>query len=675
MKRSKKVRYWIVYRVPGGKQRWEPVGYSVEEARDAEGKRRGQKRENRIFDIKPETKMTFNELTEWFLSLEKVKARAYYPTLKYNLASFNAEFGNMVVSQIKPADLENYQATQKKAGYSDSYVDQQIGAARTMIYKAFDNDLVGGDLLKVFRKAKKLLKRDANRRDRVVSYPDEYERLIAALPYHTKPIVEMAFWTGMRRGEIMSLSWDKVDLEKRMIQLEAKDRTGKAGGHSPHCTRSLRHRTARLYGGKGGAMRKLLVGTLVLLALAGSSRMARCGQGARPVDVVVLGIDGMDPRLLQRFIAQGRMPNFERLIAEGSFSALGTSTPPQSPVAWSSFITGMDPGGHAVFDFIHRDPQEYLPTFSASRVEEPKRVIRLGPWIIPLTKGKTELLRRGTAFWQLLTDEGIPAVVFRIPSNFPPVRSAAKAISGMGTPDLLGTYGTFSYFTDDPTMAGMEVSGGKIYPVEMEADVLRAALTGPKNTMRRERPVLKAPFTLYRDAENRSAKIVVGDEELILEVGQWSRWIEVKFPVLGPLHSLRGICRFYLKSLEPHLGLYVSPINIDPLHPALPISDPPGYSRHLYSKVGFFYTQGMAEDTKALEWGVLDDGEFLAQADIVFRERMHLLGAVLDDYRGGFLFFYFSTLDQCTHMLWRNLDRDHPAHNEDAARYAEAVAN
>lgn len=223
LKRSKKVRYWIVYRVPGGKQRWEPVGYSVEEARDAEGKRRGQKRENRIFDIKPEAKMTFNELTGWFLELEKVKTKAYYPTLRYNLASFNGEFGNIIVSRIKPQDLENYQAKQKAAGYSDSYIDQQVGAARTMIYKAFDNDLVGGDLLKVFRKTKKLLKREANRRDRVLSYPDEYNCLIGALPSHTRPIVEMGYWTGMRRGEIVSLTWDKVDLENRMIRLEAKD--------------------------------------------------------------------------------------------------------------------------------------------------------------------------------------------------------------------------------------------------------------------------------------------------------------------------------------------------------------------------------------------------------------------------------------------------------------------
>jgi len=222
LKRSKKVKYWITYRLPGGRQRREVVGDSIEEARDAEGKRRSQKRENRIFDIKPEAKMTFSGLTEWFLGLEKVKSLAYYPTLQICLKKFNSEFGNVIVSRIKAADLENFQAKRKASGLADSTIDQEIGAARTMIYKAFDNDLVGGDPLKVFKKVKKLLKRNANARDRVLSY-NEYKRLTAGLPAHTKAIVETAFWTGMRRGEIISLTWDKVDIENRMIRLEAKD--------------------------------------------------------------------------------------------------------------------------------------------------------------------------------------------------------------------------------------------------------------------------------------------------------------------------------------------------------------------------------------------------------------------------------------------------------------------
>jgi len=173
LKRSKKVKYWISYRLPGGRQRREAIGDSIEEARDAEGKRRSQKRENRIFDIKPEAKMTFNELTEWFLGLEKVKFLAYYPTLQICLKKFNSEFGNVIVNRIKAADLENFQAKRKAAGLADSTIDQEVGAARTMIYKAFDNDLVGGDPLKVFKRVKKVLKRNANARDRVLSYNED----------------------------------------------------------------------------------------------------------------------------------------------------------------------------------------------------------------------------------------------------------------------------------------------------------------------------------------------------------------------------------------------------------------------------------------------------------------------------------------------------------------------
>jgi hypothetical protein len=101
-KKSKRVRFWINYRLPGGKQKRESVGYSIEEARDAEGKRRSQKRENRIFDVKPDAKMSFNELTKWYLTLESVKALARYPILKINLNSFNAEFGDMTVNKQKP---------------------------------------------------------------------------------------------------------------------------------------------------------------------------------------------------------------------------------------------------------------------------------------------------------------------------------------------------------------------------------------------------------------------------------------------------------------------------------------------------------------------------------------------------------------------------------------------
>jgi integrase len=230
-KRAQKIRYWIDYIVPGtGKAKREPVAgvddpkaYSVEEARAAEGKRKAQKVEApRVLQRAPEERMTFKKLAEWYLGQEKVKALRYFPTLKINLASFNQEIGDTIVGQIKSGALENYQAKRKREGYSDAYVDRQIEAARAMINKAFDNDMVTGETVKVFRRVKKMLKRNSNARDRILA-PEEFKGLMDKLPRHTKAILATGFYTGMRRGEVLSLTWDKVDMEKRMIRLEAED--------------------------------------------------------------------------------------------------------------------------------------------------------------------------------------------------------------------------------------------------------------------------------------------------------------------------------------------------------------------------------------------------------------------------------------------------------------------
>ena len=233
-KKAKRVRFWINYRLPGGKQKREAVGCSIEEARDAEGKRRSQKRENRIFDIKPDAKMSFHELTEWYLKLESVKALARYSILKINLNSFNEVFGSTIVNRLKPVDLENYQAKRKAQGQADSYVDQQIAMAKAMVNKAFDNDLVGGDVVKVFKRVKKLLKGDSNARDRVLS-PDEFQKLMNALPAHTGAIVATGYYGGMRKGEVLNLTWDHVDLKGRIIRLKASETKDREAREIPIC--------------------------------------------------------------------------------------------------------------------------------------------------------------------------------------------------------------------------------------------------------------------------------------------------------------------------------------------------------------------------------------------------------------------------------------------------------
>jgi len=217
-KRSERIRYWVDYLMANGKARREFVGYSIEEAKALNGEHTSKGKENR----KPQGKMTFSELANWYLGLEKVKAKAYYPTLKVNLKSFNNVFGEMIVPKIKTVHLEDYQEKRHNQVYSDSYIDQEIGAARTMVYKAFDEDLVGGEVRKTFMKVKDRLKPGANARKRVLSL-DEYGLLVPELPKHTSPMVQMGFWTGMRWGEIYPLRWDQVDLGARMIRLSAGD--------------------------------------------------------------------------------------------------------------------------------------------------------------------------------------------------------------------------------------------------------------------------------------------------------------------------------------------------------------------------------------------------------------------------------------------------------------------
>jgi predicted AlkP superfamily phosphohydrolase/phosphomutase len=390
--------------------------------------------------------------------------------------------------------------------------------------------------------------------------------------------------------------------------------------------------------------------------------------------VFVLGIDGMDPKLLAKYISKGRMPNFETFVRENTFSDLGTSIPPQSPVAWASFITGTDPGSHGIYDFIHRSTEDYFPVFSASSVTPPEKTLKIGSWVLPLSGGEAINLMRGKTFWQSLDDHDIPYTIFRIPSNFPPTPCEGVSISGMGTPDLLGTYGTFSFFTDDPAFPPTSVSGGEMFQVAVENNRVTAEIIGPENTMKEDTPELKRSFTVDLDPENRSAKITIGDEVLLLDEGEWSDWVPVKFDLLGPIKSVPGMCLMYLKQVTPHFQLYVSPINIDPSNPALPISTPSEFSKDLYKRIGRFYTQGMPEDTKALESGVFSDGEFLRQTDIVLSERMKMLDAMLEDFKEGLMFFYVSTLDQGCHMLWKNMDPNHPNHPEDHA-HQNAIEN
>ncbi len=412
----------------------------------------------------------------------------------------------------------------------------------------------------------------------------------------------------------------------------------------------------------------VLAAALAVAAACGGPRHTPLGRR-----VIVLGIDGLDYHLVRDLIDRGRLPHLARLGDGGRFTPLATTTPPLSPVAWSTFLTGLDPGEHGIFDFIHRQPATLESFLSTSRTVPPGRMLTLGRWQFPLEGGRVELLRQGTPFWEVLEQRGVETTVVRMPANFPPSGTATRELSGMGTPDMLGTYGIFTLFTSRPEVfERQDVSGGVILPIDVIDGVARAALAGPPNPYLTTPAPTTVPFEVHVDAAKSAVQIVLGDQSQLLRVGEWGDWLPVALP-LAPLTTLPGEVRFLLKRLEPHFELYASPINLDPYAPALPISSPADYAAELTAAGGRYYTQGMPEDTRGMNAGVLTADELLAQARITAAENFRQYDYVRTRVADGLLFYYFGHVDQVSHMMWRAMDPQHPAYTEADAKYRQVV--
>ena len=401
--------------------------------------------------------------------------------------------------------------------------------------------------------------------------------------------------------------------------------------------------------------------------------------------VIIIGIDGMDPRLAESMMGAGELPNFAGLQAEGGYRVLGTSIPPQSPVAWANFINGAGPGSHGIFDFIHRDPQKQCtPFFAVSETEAGEGYWQVGEHRLQLDfwpfghKGPRPVLyRKGVPFWDYLDKAGIGSVFYDLPSNYPPSRSRYghhRCLSGMGTPDMLGTHGTYQHFSEDGPVRTKDEGGGKRTMLFFENETAKAKLVGPVNDFLAEPQPTSIDFLVHRDVSAGAAVIEIQGRRILLKERRWSRWLrldfEVSMPVFLPDKSISGICRFYLQEVSPNFRLYVTPINIDPSEPALQISEPAGFVRRISKELGLFYTSGFQEDHKALSSGVFSDAEFAEQAGMVLTERLALLRYALDDYEDGLLFFYFSSTDLQSHMFWWDSAEEHPTRSKsDAEKY------
>ncbi len=364
----------------------------------------------------------------------------------------------------------------------------------------------------------------------------------------------------------------------------------------------------------------------------------------------MIGLDGLEPSIVGPMLDAGELPNLARMRARGGYARVATTSPAQTPVAWSTFATGTNPGGHGIFDFLRRDPKTYRPDIALSRYEP------AGAFRPP----KAVNLRRGEAVWDILSARGAESTVLRCPATYPPGPIRGRMLSGMGVPDLRGGFGTATLYASDPDARALE--GERLVRVDLEgAGPISSEVLGPFNAT--DRSELRFPIAIDLDADGRSATVRSNGTPSSLEVreGAWSDWLAMTFKA-GAFRSIRGIVRFYLVEAGPGFQLYASPVNFDPTSPAFPISHPAEYSREIADEIGLFHTTGMVEDHAGLNNGRLDEAGFLDQCDLAWREREAMLLRSLDEFKAGLLYCLFDTPDRVQHMFWRYRDPSHPLH-------------
>ena len=364
--------------------------------------------------------------------------------------------------------------------------------------------------------------------------------------------------------------------------------------------------------------------------------------------IIIIGFDGLSPRIIEPMMAEGELPNFNLLKDSGSYSLLTTTNPSQSPVAWAGFSTGKNPGKHGIYDFIVRDPKTLELSLSLSAKK----------------RGRARRVKQGKNFWDYTTSENIQTVVLGCPVTFPPDKIFGRMISGMGVPDVLGTEGTFTFYTtvkdetDDDT-------GGTVVSVR-KAPLIVTHLIGPKKgSISGKVENIKVPMKIQIEEADSMVRILFQGNSFELSEGEWSEWQSIAFD-LGQKRTMRGILKFFLVEMEPELKLYASPINFDPREPFFPISHPRDYSNALATEIGLYYTQGMPMDTWAVNEGRLSEEAHIEQITEVLREKKAMLDYELSQFEKGVLFAYFESSDIVQHMFWRYTDPMHPLYEDDA---------
>jgi predicted AlkP superfamily phosphohydrolase/phosphomutase len=385
--------------------------------------------------------------------------------------------------------------------------------------------------------------------------------------------------------------------------------------------------------------------------------------------LVILGFDGMDPDLAERWMKEGKLPTFTKLAAEGGLHRLETSHSPESPTAWASFATGVNAGKHNIYDFLVRDTATYLPDLAMVQREPPRFLFNY----IPIRAPKITSTRGGTSFWVTAGQAGVRSSILTVPVTFPPEDVPnGELLSGLPLPDIRGTMGTFYYFATDLSRyeEGNTEFGGILKRLVFQGNIAHAEIVGPPNPIARQQGKdedIRLPFTIRWNHDARSATIDIQGETIHLNEGAWSRWIDLDFNV-NLLVRVHGMAQFHLIKAGQDLQLYVSPVNWHPANPPADMSSPRSFAADLYGRLGPYRTLGWPEATWPLNEDRIDEATFMDDLDRAFNDRASTILNRIDAKNWDLLVGVIETTDRVQHMMWRLIDPQHPMYDAELAR-------
>ena len=439
---------------------------------------------------------------------------------------------------------------------------------------------------------------------------------------------------------------------------------------------------------------------LLLLIVVCAAALA-CGRGRPPEKfqqkLVILGFDGMDPHLVQRFMDAGRLPNMQKLAREGGgVHALATTHSPESPTAWASFATGVNAGKHNIYDFLVRDVANYLPDLGMVTRQPPRFLFNF----IPVSRPKITSIRGGTSFWTTAGRAGVRSSMLTVPVTYPPEDVPnGEMLAGLPLPDIRGTMGTFYYFGTDLSRyeEGNTEFGGILRRLVFDGDTAQTELVGPPNPIVRQqlreararaplseadrmriaeleaREDVRLPVTVHWNRPGKSATIDIGGSSIRLGEHEWSKWINLDFEI-NLLVRVHGMAQLYLIGAGQELQLYVSPVNWRPDRPPAPMSSPASFAAELYERLGPYRTLGWAEATWPLNEDRLDEKTFMDDLYRAFDDRAQVILQRLDGRQWDLLVGVIESTDRVQHMMWRLIDPRHPMYDKAlAAGFGDSI--